>query len=79
MRTNGKCNNGSLFLRIIANSADPDEMPPYAAFHLDLHCLPKYLFTGIENENCLFVYFDYLHPSQQFFSYIGMGLPGLNQ
>ena len=27
------------------NSADPDEMPPYAAFHLGLHCLPKYLFT----------------------------------
>ena len=21
---------------IIVNSADPDEMPPYAAFHLDL-------------------------------------------
>ena len=32
-----------LFLKIyiiIANSADPDEMPPYAAFHLGLHCLP---------------------------------------
>ena len=26
---------------ILANSADPDEMLPYAAFHLDLHCLPK--------------------------------------
>ena len=25
----------------MANSADPDEMPPYAAFHQDLHCLPK--------------------------------------
>ena len=34
-----------------ANSADPDEMPPYVAFHLGLHCLPKYLFTGIQNEN----------------------------
>ena len=22
--------------------------------------------------------FDSLHPSQQFFSYVGMGLPGLN-
>ena len=32
------------------NSADPDEMPPYAAFHLGLHCLPKYLFTGIQTE-----------------------------
>ena len=28
---------------ISANSADPDEMPPYAAFHLGPHCLPKYL------------------------------------
>ena len=26
---------------ILTNSADPDEMPPYAAFHLGLHCLPK--------------------------------------
>ena len=25
---------------VLANSADPDEMPPYAAFHLGLHCLP---------------------------------------
>ena len=30
------------------NSADPDEMLPYAAFHLGLHCLAKYLFTGID-------------------------------
>ena len=36
---------------ILANSADTDEMPHYAVFHLDLHCLPKYLFTGIQNEN----------------------------
>ena len=27
----------------------------------------------------LFVSFDSLQPSQQFFSYVGMGLPGLNQ
>ena len=25
-------------------------MLPYAAFHLGLHCLPKYLFTGIKSE-----------------------------
>ena len=31
---------------ILANSADPDEMPHYAAFHLGLLCLPKYLFRG---------------------------------
>ena len=29
---------------ILANSADPDEMQHYAAFHLGLHCLPKYPF-----------------------------------
>ena len=26
-------------LFVIANSADPGEMPPYAAFYLGLHCL----------------------------------------
>ena len=31
---------------ILANSADPDEMQHYAAFHLGLHCLPKYPFMG---------------------------------
>ena len=29
---------------ILANSEDPDEMQHYAAFHLGLHCWPKYLF-----------------------------------
>ena len=33
------------------NNAEPDEMPPYAEFHLGLHCLPKYLFTGIQDWN----------------------------
>ena len=32
---------------ILANSGDPDEMLPYAAFHLGLHCLPDYLFMSI--------------------------------
>ena len=27
-----------------AKSVDPDEMQQYAAFHLGLHCFPKYLF-----------------------------------
>ena len=31
----------------LANSADLDEMQHYAAFHLGLHCLPKYLFDLI--------------------------------
>ena len=34
---------------ILSNSADPGEMLPYAAFHMGLHCLPKYLFNGIQN------------------------------
>ena len=34
----------------LANSADPDEMPPYAAFHLGLHCLQKHQFTSIQNK-----------------------------
>ena len=35
-----------MFLRIVftlTNSVDPDEMPCYAAFHLDIHYLSKYL------------------------------------
>ena len=31
---------------VLANHADPDEMRPYAACHLGLHCLPKCLFMG---------------------------------
>ena len=43
--------NGSLVKMVFiwVNSADPDKMPSYVAFHLGLHCLPKYLFTGIQN------------------------------
>ena len=33
---------------ILANSEDPDDMQQYAAFHLGLHCLPKYLFKGFQ-------------------------------
>ena len=31
------------------NSEDPDEMQHYAAFHLGLHCLQKYLFRVFPN------------------------------
>ena len=40
-----------LFLKVVlilANSADPDEMQHYAAFHLGLHCLPTYSFRGFQ-------------------------------
>ena len=33
---------------IVANSAVPDEMQHYAAFHLGLHCMPKYPFRGFQ-------------------------------
>ena len=32
----------------IASSVDPDEMQHSAAFHLGLHCLLKYLFSGFQ-------------------------------
>ena len=35
---------------ILAISADPDEMLPYAAFHLGLHCLPVLRVYHIQNE-----------------------------
>ena len=31
---------------ILVDSAGPDEMPQYGAFHLGLHCLPKYPIKG---------------------------------
>ena len=42
-------NDAFLSLKIVfslANSADPDELNPYAAFYLGLQCLPKYLFVN---------------------------------
>ena len=36
------------FCFILANSADPDEMQHYAAFHLGFQCLPKNLFRGFQ-------------------------------
>ena len=32
----------------LTNSADPNEMPLFAAFHLGLHCLPKYIFKSLQ-------------------------------
>ena len=49
---------------ILANSADVDEMPHYAAFHLGLHHLPKHLFRGFRSS------MDYLINRQM---YIHMG------
>ena len=33
---------------ILGNSADPDAMQQYAAFHVGLHCLTKYPFSGLQ-------------------------------
>ena len=44
---------------IIANSVDPDEMQQNAAFHLGLHCLPKYPFRGFQYtrvKECFYAY-----------------------
>ena len=40
----------SKILLFLANSTPHDEMLHYATFHLGLHCLPKYLFAGFQNE-----------------------------
>ena len=44
-----------LLRSLFGNSDDPDEMPHYAAFHLGLHYLPKYLLylgvTSIQKVN----------------------------
>ena len=44
-------NDAFMFLKTVFFSilAETDEMPPYAAFHLGLHCLPRYVFTGSQN------------------------------
>ena len=34
---------------VLVNSAGPDEIPHYAAFHLGLPCLQKYLFMGFQS------------------------------
>ena len=33
-------------LWVLINNVDTDEMPHYAAFHLSLHCLPKFTFRS---------------------------------
>ena len=38
------------------DSADPDEMLPYAAFHLGLHCLQKYPFWSFQSAKRLIRY-----------------------
>ena len=45
-----KKNNLSLKINFeLANSANPNEMPHYAAYHLSIHCLAKYIFRGFQS------------------------------
>ena len=39
-----------VFLFLITNSVNPDEMPHFVAFHQGFHCLPAYLFSGFQYE-----------------------------
>ena len=41
----------------LTNSVHPDEMQHYAAFHLSLHCLPKY-HLGVSSINGLKIFED---------------------
>ena len=40
-----------VFWGIFTNSAEPDVLKHYAAFHLGLHSLQKCMFAGIYNKN----------------------------
>ena len=37
-----------MIIYFLANNEDPDEIMPYAAFHLGLPCFPSYLYMGIK-------------------------------
>ena len=56
------------------NSADPDQLASEKPTNQDPHYFPLSCLFFL-----LFFLFDYLRPSQQSFSYVGTGLPGLNQ
>ena len=43
-----------------------------------VHCVLSLKAVHINLLFCLFILFDFIHPSQQIFSYVGMCLPGLN-
>ena len=52
----------------LANSADPDEMQHYAAFHLGLHCLPNFPFGGFQYTKGMRLPIVYFKGSQVEFS-----------
>ena len=53
-----KKNNLSLKIEfVLANSADPDELPIYMAFHLGVCCLQKYMCRSVQSawdQRCLY-------------------------
>ena len=59
------CIFGRKIFFTLANSVGPDEIQHYAAFHLGLHCLPKYSFRGFSNTkglNCITLCVPYKCP-----------------
>ena len=42
------------FFLVSENNVEPDEIPHYVAFHMGLHCLPKYPFRGFQYTKGLF-------------------------
>ena len=50
-------NNGVFMsLIILSNSADPDEMPPFVAFHLGLHYWPKQVNVTFNNQSVMLLF-----------------------
>ena len=88
------CHNSQIILymyfflcRLIfkANIADPDEMPHvssgssvFAKVHIQGFLVLQRISTGHQLEDFFFCLILYV-PSTQSFSYVGTGLPGLNQ
>ena len=51
----------------LTNIAEPAEMPNFVAFHLGLHCLPKYafgslqLYKGLKRDKHILLYFAFIN------------------
>ena len=50
---------------VSANSADPDEIPHNLAFHLGLHCLPRFQVSNGLRETHNFILQIYLCPAER--------------
>ena len=71
-----RCIYSNAFYTILimeANNMDPDQTAPKGSSLIWVHIACNTCYQSI-----IVCLFDSLHPSQQFFSYVGMGLSGLN-